>query len=207
MLRRHQNRGGWKRPGMSLAAVSECWPGGARRIGGASPVCGPGAERRRARSVSAARCPETGAGARGEPASAGSARGETVAGRAVGPGRSSADPPAWRGGAGSEGPGLLAARPFRQPGCWEERCGRAEAREESRGEGKKSPVTRECHAGICGSPGVKFPWATRQIVHLHVLMSRHASLRGIAGFSWPGRWPRAGRLARGSGGGAHRAPR
>jgi RNA-directed DNA polymerase len=25
------------------------------------------------------------------------------------------------------------------------------------GESKKSPVTRECHTGICGSPGVKFP--------------------------------------------------
>ena len=34
---------------------------------------------------------------------------ETVAGLAVGPARSSADPPAWRGGAGSEGAGLLVA--------------------------------------------------------------------------------------------------
>ena len=23
-------------------------------------------------------------------------------------------------------------------------------------------MTGDCHAGICGSPGVKFPWATRQ---------------------------------------------
>ena len=35
--------------------------------------------------------------------------GETVAGLAVGPARSSGDPPAWRGGAGSEGAGLLVA--------------------------------------------------------------------------------------------------
>src|ERR1700757_2646352 len=27
--------------------------------------------------------------------------------------------------------------------------------------GEKSPVTRECHAGIRGSPGVRFPRATR----------------------------------------------
>jgi hypothetical protein len=48
--------------------------------------------------------------ARGMPASAVMARGaETVAGLAVGPARSSADPPAWRGGAGSEGAGLLVA--------------------------------------------------------------------------------------------------
>jgi hypothetical protein len=25
----------------------------------------------------------------------------------------------------------------------------------------KSPVTGDCHAGICGSPGVRFPRATR----------------------------------------------
>ena len=31
----------------------------------------------------------------------------------------------------------------------------------SAGESKKSPVTGDCHAGICGSPGVKFPRATR----------------------------------------------
>ena len=27
--------------------------------------------------------------------------------------------------------------------------------------GEKSPVTGDCHAGICGSPGVRFPRATR----------------------------------------------
>ena len=27
----------------------------------------------------------------------------------------------------------------------------------------KSPVTGDCHAGICGSPGVRFPRATRRI--------------------------------------------
>jgi hypothetical protein len=27
--------------------------------------------------------------------------------------------------------------------------------------GEKSPVTGDCHAGICGSPGVRFPLATR----------------------------------------------
>ena len=46
-------------------AVRKSRPGGARRIGGASPVCGVRAERRRACPDTAACCPETGAGARG----------------------------------------------------------------------------------------------------------------------------------------------
>ena len=49
---------------------------------------------------------------------------ETVAGLAVGPARSSADPPAWRGGAGSEGAGLLVALFVSSTSvCWEERHG------------------------------------------------------------------------------------
>src|SRR5258708_31667233 len=47
---------------------------------------------------------------------------------AVGPARSSGDPPAWRGGAGSEGAGLLVALfVLSTSGGWEERHGGAEA--------------------------------------------------------------------------------
>jgi len=75
---------------MSLAECPYCWPGGARRAGGASPVCGSGAETREG----ARRHCSCVAGARG---SAPSRRnGEvlsTVAARAGGPARSSADAP------------------------------------------------------------------------------------------------------------------
>src|SRR5262249_59987848 len=33
----------------------------------------------------------------------------------------------------------------------------------SNGEAERSPVTGDCHAGICGSPGVRFPRATRPL--------------------------------------------
>ena len=88
-MRRHQNRGDNARPGMSLAECPYCWPGGARRAGGASPVCGLRAETREgARRY----CARNGAGREGAHQAAGS--GEvlsTVAARAGGPARSSAE--------------------------------------------------------------------------------------------------------------------
>ena len=52
-MKRHQNRGAGFRPGMSLAECPYCWPGGARRVGGASLVCGLRAERGKARADTA----------------------------------------------------------------------------------------------------------------------------------------------------------
>ena len=57
----------------------DCWPGGARRRGGASLVCGVRMERRRASPDTAA----PGGGGERMPASAGCAGAETVAGLAV----------------------------------------------------------------------------------------------------------------------------
>ncbi len=106
MPRWHQNRGA-ERSRDEPGGCPDRWPGGARRIGGASLVCGVRTERRRAGPDTAA--PRFGGGERGARERRDGARGETVAGLAVGPARSSGDPPAWRGGAGSEGAGLLVA--------------------------------------------------------------------------------------------------
>ena len=51
----------------------------------------------------------------------------TVAGRAVGPARSSGDVPAWRGGGGAKGPACPRFVHLVNQGPWEESRGRAEA--------------------------------------------------------------------------------
>ena len=82
----------------------------------------------------------------------------TVAGRAGGPARSSGEASAGRGGGGAKGPGhLWCVRPInRERASGRSRMdrlkpsGRACVRG-SGGQDDKSPVTRDCHAGICGS--------------------------------------------------------
>ena len=95
----------------------------------------------------------------------------TVAGRAGGPARSSGEASAGCGGGGAKGPGhpwcvrlinrerasgRSSTDRLKPSGCI---CVRG-----SGGQDDKSPVTRDCHAGICGSRRVKLPPATRQMM-------------------------------------------
>ena len=91
----------------------------------------------------------------------------TDTGCAGGPVRSSGEAPAGRGGGGAKGPGHLWLCSFGQLGVcvWEElvRTSRSRRATLLGDEDDKSPVTGDCHAGICGSRGVRFPPATRLV--------------------------------------------
>ena len=73
--------------------------------------------------------PGDGQGERGARKRPDAARGETVAWRAVGPGRSSGEVPAWRGGGGAKGLACSRFVHFVNRHRREERHGRAETRE------------------------------------------------------------------------------
>ena len=160
------------KPGCSRSARDESggrtadWPGGVRHIGDVSPVCCSCTERGKA-------CPDTAVRveADGERESAERLNRKavsTVAGRAGGPARSSGEASAGRGGGGAKGPG--------HPWCVR-LINRKRASGRSRvdrlkpsscaclrgpgGQDDRSPVTRDCHAGICGSRRVRSPPATR----------------------------------------------
>ena len=52
----------------------------------------------------------------------------------------------------------------------------------------RSPVTGDCHAGICGSPGVKFPRATRPPSSVRETLKRPGFGAHLSLCAWPG-WP------------------
>ncbi|MDT5186630.1 MAG: hypothetical protein QOI29_4788, partial [Mycobacterium sp.] len=162
------------KPGCSRSARDEPggrtadWPGGVRHVGDVSPVCCSCTERGKA-------CPDTAvrivADGEREPAKRLTREAvSTVAGRAGGPARSSGEASAGRGGGGAKGPGhpwcvRLINRErasgrsrvdrLKPSGC---ACVRG-----SGGQDDRSPVTRDCHAGICGSRRVRPPPATRRV--------------------------------------------
>ena len=105
----------------------------------------------------------------------------TVAGRAGGPARSSCEASAGRGGGGAKGPGhpwcVRSINRERVSGrSWMDRlkpsgcaCVRG-----SGGQDDRSPVTRDCHAGICGSRRVRPPPATQ---HRRILGGEDCRIR------------------------------
>ena len=182
------------KPGCSRSARDEfggcpCfWPGGVRHVGDVSPICCSCMERGKA-------CPDTAVRGEREPAKRLNREAvSTVAGHAGGPARSSCEAPAGRGGGGAKGPGHLWCvrsinRKHASGRSWVDRlkpsgcaCVRG-----SGGQDDRSPVTRDCHAGICGSRRVRPPPATRhdnfQLAHCRVskfVAKSHSKWREMA---------------------------
>ena len=176
------------KPGRSRTARDEPggrtadWPGGVRHVGDVSPVCCSCTERGKARPDTAVRIVADG---EREPAKRLTREAvSTVAGRAGGPARSSGEASAGRGGGGAKGPGhpLCVRLINRERASGRSRVDRLKPSgcacvRGSGGEDDRSPVTRDCHAGICGSRRARPPnRVVRQLYLLSIIHHRAAQL-------------------------------